>query len=96
MTIHPTAIISPEAELGASVTIGPYSIIEPNTRIGDDCEIGAYVVIRECTTIGENTKIHTGAVLGEPPQDLKYKGERSYLVDFLIQRRLVKDPRRPR
>ena len=80
MSIHPTAILSPEAELGANVSVAPYSIIEPNTQIGNDCEIGAYVVIREWTIIGENTKIHTGAVLGEPPQDMKYEGERSYLL----------------
>lgn len=80
MNIHPTALISPEAQLGGDVTVSPYAIIEQNTQIGDGCEIGAYVVIRAGTIISANTKIHTGAVLGEPPQDMKYKGERSYLL----------------
>ena len=80
MNIHPTAIISPEAQLGVDVTVKPYTIIEHNTQIGDGAEIGAYVVIREGTIIGANTAVHTGTVLGEPPQDMKYQGEPSYLI----------------
>lgn len=80
MNIHPTAIVSSEAQLGSDVTVAPYSIIEPNVQIADACEIGAYVVIRAGTRMGKDNKIHTGAVLGEPPQDMKYQGEPSYLV----------------
>ncbi len=80
MNTHPAAIISPESQLGDNVTVKPYAIIESDTQISDGCEIGAYVVIREGTRLGANTKVHTGAVLGEPPQDMKYKGERSYLI----------------
>lgn len=80
MNTHPTAIINSDAELAADVVVGPYAIIEGNTQIGEGCEIGAYVVIRAGTRMGANNKIHTGAVLGEPPQDMKYQGEPSYLV----------------
>ena len=79
MNIHPTAIVDPLAELGKNVTVKPYAIIEANTQIGDDCTIGAYVVIRAGTTLGNGTEVHTGAVLGEPPQDMKYEGQTSYL-----------------
>jgi len=79
MNIHPTAIIDPQAELGANVTVNAYAIIEAETQIGDDCVIGAYVVIRTRTTLGPRTEVHTGAVLGESPQDMKYSGKESYL-----------------
>ncbi len=78
--IHPSALIDPGAELADSVTVGPFSIIEADAIIGPETEIGANVVIRSHTEIGARCKIHTGSVLGEPPQDLKYHGEHSRLV----------------
>ncbi|MFN4227441.1 MAG: acyl-ACP--UDP-N-acetylglucosamine O-acyltransferase [Candidatus Ratteibacteria bacterium] len=77
--IHPTAIITKEVEIGEDVEIGPYAIIEGNVKIGNNCKIGPFVHIQGYTEIGENTKIFTGAVIGSIPQDLKYKGEITYL-----------------
>ena len=78
--IHPTAIVHRKAELGKGVEVGPYAIIGENVRIGDGTVIGPYVVIEGWTTIGRNNRIHAGAYLGGPPQDLRFKGERSFLV----------------
>ena len=80
MNIHPTAIVDPQAELGENVTVKPYAIIEADTQISDNCTIGAYAVIRGGTILGAGTQVHTGAVLGEPPQDMKYEGEPTQLV----------------
>lgn len=77
--IHPTAIVSPKAEIELDVEIGPYVTIEENVKIGKGCKIGPYVHIKGYTEIGENCKIFTSAVVGSIPQDLKYKGERTYL-----------------
>lgn len=77
--IHPTAIISEEVEIDEDVEIGPYTIIEGNVKIGKNCKIGPYVHIQGYTEIDENTKIFTGAIIGSIPQDLKYKGEITYL-----------------
>lgn len=79
MNIHPTAIVDVKAELGADVEIGPYSIIGAQVVIGARVVIGPHVHITGHTTIGEDCRIHTGAVLGEPPQDRKYANEVSYL-----------------
>ena len=79
MEIHPTAIISPKAKLGKDVEIGPYSIIGDNISIGEGTKIGVHCVVEGDTTIGKRCQILTGAVLGSPPQDLKYKGARSFL-----------------
>jgi UDP-N-acetylglucosamine acyltransferase len=77
--IHPTAIISPEVEIGDNVEIGPYAIIEGKIKIGDNCKIFPFAHIQGYTEIGENTKIFTGAIIGSIPQDLKYKGGITYL-----------------
>jgi UDP-N-acetylglucosamine acyltransferase len=78
--VHPTALIDPGAELGADVVVGPYAVLGPNVVIGDGTSIGPHVVIERDTTIGEGCRIHSGAVLGGDPQDLKYAGESSQLT----------------
>ncbi|MGC8976524.1 MAG: acyl-ACP--UDP-N-acetylglucosamine O-acyltransferase [Candidatus Ratteibacteria bacterium] len=77
--IHPTAIISSEVEIDGDIEVGPYTIIEGKVKIWKNCKIGPYVHIQGYTEIGEGTKIFTGAVIGSIPQDLKYKGEITYL-----------------
>jgi UDP-N-acetylglucosamine acyltransferase len=59
--------------------IHPTAIIEDHVEIGPDCEIGAYTVIKQFTKIGARNRIFEHVVLGGEPQDLKFKGERSYL-----------------
>src|SRR5262245_1967476 len=78
--IHPTAIISPGAQIGANVTVGPYSIIGDHVSIHDEVEIGGHVVIEGPCEIGEGTQIYPFASIGQPPQDLKFKGEETRLV----------------
>ena len=78
--IHPTAIVDPAAEIGASVSIGPYCIVGPNVKLGDGCELVSHVTVDGHTEIGPNTRIYPFASVGHPPQDMKYKGEPSRLV----------------
>jgi UDP-N-acetylglucosamine acyltransferase len=77
--IHSTAVISPDAEIGNNVQIGPYTVIEQNVVLGPDCWVGPHAHIYGFTRIGEKNRIFTAAVIGSPPQDLKYKGEKTYL-----------------
>jgi UDP-N-acetylglucosamine acyltransferase len=79
MEIHPTAIISPSAELAPGVRVGPYAVIEDEVRIGAGCEIGAHAVVKRFTTLGERNRVYEHACLGGEPQDMKYKGEPSAL-----------------
>ncbi|MDP2960247.1 MAG: acyl-ACP--UDP-N-acetylglucosamine O-acyltransferase [candidate division Zixibacteria bacterium] len=79
MNIHPTAIVDPKAELGKDISIGPYTIINEGALIGDNVQISSNVLIDTGTIIGKNCKIHHGAVLGTPPQDLKFGGEKTFL-----------------
>jgi len=75
MRIHPTAIVSTQAELGTDVQIGPYCIIGDRVSIGKDTVIGSHTVIEGNTTIGERNTIYSFACIGTPPQDIGYKGE---------------------
>lgn len=75
MSIHPTAIVDPGAELGRDVHIGAFALIERDVRIGDRCTIGPRVSILQGTTLGSGCRVHTGAVLGDLPQDVAFKGQ---------------------
>ena len=78
--VHPTAIVSPRAELGRDVSIGPYAIVGDGVRIGDRTRIGAHVVVEGPTTLGEENVVFPFAAIGHPPQDLKFAGEPTELV----------------
>lgn len=77
MTIHPTAVVEPGAALGVGVTIGPYAVVGPEVTLGDHVVLGPHTVVGGITSIGAETRLHAGAVVGEPPQDLSYKDERT-------------------
>lgn len=77
--LHPAAIVDPEAELGKGVIVGPWSLIGPGVKIGDGTQIHSHVLIEKNTTVGADCQIHQGAVLGTDPQDLKFRGEDTYL-----------------
>ncbi len=79
MTIHPTAIVDPGAELADDVQVGPYAIIEGQVTIGAGCIIGPHAVIHSYTVLGEGCQVGVGTALGGVPQDRKFKGERSFL-----------------
>jgi UDP-N-acetylglucosamine acyltransferase len=77
--IHPTAIIDPGAELGKDVAVGPYSIVGPKVTIGDGCSIGSHAVIESHVRMGKGNRIHSFASVGAIPQDLKYRGEETWV-----------------
>ncbi len=80
MSVHPTAIVHPEAKLHESVEVGPYAIVGAKVRIGAGTIVGPHAVIENDTSIGERNRIFSHAVVGALPQDLKYAGEASRLV----------------
>jgi len=74
-TIHPTAIVSPKAKLGDNVSVGPFTIIEDDVVAGDGTSISSNAFLASGTRLGRECRVHHGAVLGSPPQDLKFRGE---------------------
>ncbi len=77
--IHPTAIIEEGAKIGNNVTIEPYAIIKKNVTLEDNVVIKSHVYIDGCTTIGNGTTIWPSASIGTKTQDLKYRGEQTYV-----------------
>lgn len=78
--IHKTAIVEDGASIGDGVVIGPYCVVGSRVTLGDKVELKSHVVIDGKTTIGAGTVVFPFASLGQPPQDLKFKGEDSELV----------------
>lgn len=78
--IHPTAVVSPRAEIGADARIGPYVVIEDEVTIGAACEIAAHAVVKRFTILGARNRVFEHATLGGEPQDVKFRGEASRLI----------------
>ena len=80
MSIHPSALIDPKAELDSSVEVGPFAIIGPNVKIGAGTKIGSYCQVEGYTTIGQNNHFYAYCSVGGQPQDKKYAGEPTQLI----------------
>jgi UDP-N-acetylglucosamine acyltransferase len=78
--IHPNAIVSSKAQIGANVEIGPFCVIGDDVKIGDNSILVSHVVIDGDTTIGKNNKIFPFASIGLQPQDLKFQGEKARVI----------------
>jgi UDP-N-acetylglucosamine acyltransferase len=71
--VHPTALVDPDARLGARVRIGAYTVVGPEVVLGDDVELGHHVVLEGRVELGGGVRVGHGGVLGGVPQDLKFK-----------------------
>ena len=78
--IHPTAIVHENAEIHPGAEIGPYTIIDGHVTLGADCVVGPHVHLTGHTTIGSGNRFHTGCVIGDAPQDVKYNNEPTRLI----------------
>jgi UDP-N-acetylglucosamine acyltransferase len=76
---HPTAVVDRGAELGQGVRIDAYAVVRAHVSIGAGTWIGPHAVVEEWTAIGRDCRVHGGAILGGPPQDYHFAGERSHL-----------------
>ncbi len=79
MTIHPSAIIDPLAEIHPEAEIGPYVVVDGPVRIGRKSRVMAHATILGWSEIGEENEIHPGVILGDAPQDTAYRGAETYL-----------------
>jgi len=78
--IHPSAVISPGAQLGDECVIGPYTVIGDDAVLGDGVRIDSHCVIDGRTRIGDETHIYPFVSIGLAPQDLKFSGEATETV----------------
>jgi len=78
--IHPSAHIHPQAKLHSSVQVGPFAVIDAGVELGPDCVVGPHVYLTGLTKIGAGNKFHASCVIGDAPQDLKYRGHPTRLI----------------
>jgi UDP-N-acetylglucosamine acyltransferase len=78
--IHPSAVIEPGAIIGEGCEIGPFCVVGPDVKLGDRVVLKSHVVVTGDTEIGDDTVVFSFAVIGEIPQDLKFRGEKCRLV----------------
>ncbi|MDJ0639202.1 MAG: acyl-ACP--UDP-N-acetylglucosamine O-acyltransferase [Paracoccaceae bacterium] len=79
-SIHPTAVIEDGATIGPDAKVGPFSLVGANVTLGAGVVLKSHVVVSGVTSIDEETVVFPGAVVGEIPQDLKFRGEETRLT----------------
>ena len=77
--IHPTALVDASAEFGADVNVGPFAIIGPRCVVGAGSTIAARATLEQNVMLGQRVHVGIGAIIGGDPQDLKYRGEETWV-----------------
>ena len=77
--VHASAVVADGAILADSASVGPFCTVGPNVRLDDDVCLVSHVVVGGQTRIGPGTRVYPFSSIGSPPQDLKYRGEASFL-----------------
>ena len=93
--VHATAIVAEGAELAEDVEVGPFCVVGPNVKLAAGVKLMSHVVVAGTTSIGARTSLFPFASIGNPPQDLKYKGEPSSLrvgSDCIIREGVTMNP----
>lgn len=79
LKIHPTAIVDPGAQLGDDVEVGPYAVVGPQVEVGARSVIATRAILERNVRLGADCRVGTGSILGGDPQDLKFKGEETWV-----------------
>lgn len=77
--VHPSAVVADGAVVADSATVGPFCMVGERVRLDEGVVLVSHVVVDGQTQIGEGTRVYPFSSIGTPPQDLKYRGERSRL-----------------
>lgn len=80
VSIHPQSIVADGAKLGDNVEIGPFCTVGPDVKLGDGVKLVSHVSITGDTEVGPRTIAYPFVALGHPPQDLKFKGEKTRVI----------------
>jgi UDP-N-acetylglucosamine acyltransferase len=78
--IHPQAVVSPDATLGAGVQVGAFAVIGAEVELGEGCEVHHHAVIQGPSKFGAENVFHPFSVIGGDPQDYTFGGERVELA----------------
>ncbi len=79
MAVHPTAIVSPRADLASTAEVGPFCVVGDDVVLSEGCHLLAHAVVLGPTRLGQGNRVFPFATLGAAPQDLSYRGEPTLL-----------------
>lgn len=77
--IHPSAVVDPSADLAGDVEVGPFAIIGPGVTVAAGCRIGPHSTLERNVRLARGVRVGQGTIVGGDPQDLKYRGEESWV-----------------
>lgn len=78
--IHPLALVKPGAKIGNNVTVEAFAVVNEHVTLEDNVVIKSHAYIDGFTSIGEGTVIYPSASIGTKTQDLKFRGEKTFVV----------------
>ena len=78
--VHPSAFVEEGATIGPECFVGPFALIGAEVTLHKGVTVKSHAVVTGWTDIGEDTTVFPFACVGEVPQDLKFKGERTRLI----------------
>ena len=78
--VHPSAFVEEGATIGPDCFVGPFALIGAEVTLAQGVTVKSHAVVTGWTEIGADTTIFPFACVGEVPQDLKFKGERTRLI----------------
>lgn len=73
--IHPNAVVHPKAKVDSTTSVAAFAVLDEGVELDANCVVGPHVHLTGNTKIGANNRFHSGCVIGDAPQDLKYKDE---------------------
>jgi UDP-N-acetylglucosamine acyltransferase len=77
MAIHPTAVVDARAQIDPTCEIGPFVVVGPEVKMGPENVVGAHAVLEGDVTFGRGNRVFPHACIGQIPQDLKWRGEKT-------------------
>jgi len=75
--VHPSAVVHPSARLGPGTRVGPHAVIGEGVVLGEECEVGPGAHLVKWVEAGARNRFHSGAIIGDAPQDLRHDGSPS-------------------
>lgn len=79
VTVHSTAIVDPSAKLGTGTIVGPYCVVEAGVSLGENCWLQHHATLCGPLNAGRGNRFYAYCSIGQQTQDLKYRGEPTYL-----------------
>lgn len=79
-TVHPSAVVARDADLGEGVVVGPYVVVEAGVRVGANTVLGTGTVLHTGARVGAGCRLGPYAVVGGTPMDTAFRDEPSFAV----------------